>query len=572
MIFIVYSEISEEKLSGSLGLPEYSYYFVLRGFLPVLRELGQVAMVNNPEQEVDAIYDDCRKRGESCVFITFSPPNKSAMGLRCPTVCVLAWEFDRIPDEVWDDDPKNDWRYVLSNHGRTITLSQYAAAALKKAMGENFPVAVIPAPVWDAFENIRNSITDMPSLKHAEISINGSVVDSRNYNSYNRLTADPFKLQKLIDSFQFQNWSGKALHLGFSKSDEFNACLGGFYQSETWGAWSGVAEPWVLLPCKLKGTINLKITALGFGYNGNKEIFVSIGNESKKIRLYDFFTEMAVSFHLSKPENILKFSGLDLTPFPGVKDRRFLGIGLRYIEISGDPYVEIRKDKNQEKNLSQKIALEGVVYTSVFSPADGRKNWEDIVTAFCTAFQDVEDATLVLKMIHYSLASFLVRLTFLLGQLRPFKCRVVALQGYMDSIEYEALISATHFYINASSAEGLCLPLMEFMACCKPAISPCHTAMADYVNSLSTFIVDSSLEPSMWPHDPRSIFRSMRYRIDWESLVSAYRQSYDIAKNQPDVYREMAESASSQMNKFSSNIVVKEKLQRFFAQELGCQF
>jgi hypothetical protein len=61
----------------------------------------------------------------------------------------------------------------------------------------------------------------------------------------------------------------------------------------------------------------------------------------------------------------------------------------------------------------------------------------------------------------------------------------------------------------------------------------------------------------------------MRYRIDWESLVNAYRRSYDIAKNKPDVYRKMAESASSQMNKFSSNIVVKEKLQKFFAQELG---
>ena len=107
MIFIVYSQISEEKLNGSLGMPEYSYYFVLRGFLPVLRELGQVIVVSNPEQEVDAIYDGCRKRGENCVFVSFSPPNKSVIGLRCPTVCVFAWEFDSIPDEVWDGDRKN---------------------------------------------------------------------------------------------------------------------------------------------------------------------------------------------------------------------------------------------------------------------------------------------------------------------------------------------------------------------------------------------------------------------------------------------------------------------------------
>jgi len=572
MTFIVYSQVSEEKLNGSLGLPEYSYYFVLRGFLPVLRELGQVVVVSNPEQEVDAIYDGCRKRGENCVFISFSSPNKAAIGLCCPTVCVFAWEFDRIPDEAWDGDRKNYWRYVFSDHGRTITLSQYAAAAVKKAMGENFPVAVIPAPVWDTFENFRNHIGNTLSVKHAEISINGSVVDSRNYHNYTQLTPDSFELQKLIGSFQLKNWSGETLHLGFSKTDEFSTYLGGFYPSETWGTWSSVAKPWVLLPCKLKGAINLKIIARGSGHNVNKEIFVSIGNESKKILLYDFFTEMAVSFHLSKPENILEFSGLDLTPLPFAKDHRFMGIGLRYIEISGDPGVEVGKDVDQEKKPAHKITLEGVVYTSVFNPSDGRKKWRDIVTAFCTAFQDVEDATLVLKMSHHSLSSCLLELNFFLQKLWPFKCRIVALQGYMDSVEYEALISATHFYINVSSREGLCLPLMEYMACCKPSISPCHTAMVDYVDSSSTLIVDSSLEPCIWSHDSINVFRAMQYRINWESLVNAYRQSYDIAKNQPDVYREMAKSASLQMNKFSSNIVVKEKLQKFFAQELGCQF
>jgi glycosyltransferase involved in cell wall biosynthesis len=565
MIFIVYSEISEEKLSGSLGMPEYSYYFVLRGFLPVLRELGQVVMVNNPEQEVDAIYDDCQKRGEGCVFLSFSPPNKSAMGLRCPTVCVLAWEFDRIPDEVWDDDQKNDWRYVLSNHGRTITLSQYAAAAVKKAMGNDYPVVAIPVPVWDTFAAYRNQSTDNCSAEKMDITIRGNIVDSRNYH----IRSDSFELIEPFESFQFQNWSGETLHLGFSMTDEFSACLGGFYRSEPWGTWSHITKPWILLPYKLSGTVNLKITARGHGHNANKEIFVSIGNESKKILLRDLFTEMAVSFHLSKPENVLNFSGLDLTPIPGAKDQRFLGIGLRYIEISGDPCEEFVKVTEQVNSPVCKVILEGVVYTSVFSPTDGRKNWKDIVTAFCTAFQDVEDATLVLKMVHHSLASFLVKLNSLLEQLWPFKCRVVALQGYMDSVEYEALISATHFYINASKAEGLCLPLMEYMACCKPSIAPCHTSMVDYVDSSSTLIIDSSLEPCMWPHDPRSIFRSMRYRIDWESLVNAYRRSYDIAKNKPDVYRKMAESASSQMNKFSSNIVVKEKLQKFFAQELG---
>lgn len=565
MIFIVYSQISEEKLSGSLGMPEYSYYFVSRGFRPVLRELGQVIVVKHPEQEVDAIYDDCRKRGEDCIFLTFSPPNKSATGLRCPTVCVFAWEFDRIPDEVWDGDLKNDWRNVFADHGRAITLSQYSADAVKRAMGEDFAVTSIPVPIWDAFDGYRNRCDDTLRVEQSDISINGNVIDSRNYN----ITSDSFELLRPFDSFQLQNWSGKILRLGFSRTDEFSAYMGGFYKSEEWGTWSRIEEPWILLPYRISGVVNLKISARGYGHNVDKEIVVSIGNESKKILLRDDFSDMFVSFHPDASDNILKFSGLDLTSIAGVRDPRFMGIGLRYIEISGDPCEKDAEVRNQIKGPAHSVALDGIVYTSVFSPTDGRKNWKDIITAFCTAFQDVEDATLILKMSHHSLSSFLGKLHFFLQQLWPFKCRVVALHGYMDSVEYEALIAATKFYINASRGEGLCLPLMEYMACCKPSIAPCHTAMADYVDPSSTFIVESNIEPCMWPHDPRNIFRTMRYRIEWESLVNAYRKSYDIAKNKPDTYRKMAQSASSQIKKYASNNTIKEKLHKFLIKELG---
>ena len=507
-------------------------------------------------------------RGEECIFISFNPPHRSTVGLRCPAVCVFAWEFDPIPNEVLDGDPKSDWRYVFSDHGCAISLSQYSADITRKVMGNNFSVKSIPVPVWDTFEDFRNHTDNGLILKRSDILIKGNAVDSRNY----QISSDSFDLRKPFDGLALQDWSGEIIHMGFSRTDEFSAYLGGFYKPESWGAWSRISRPWVFLPYKLDGTINVKIFARGYGHNVNKEIFVSMGNESEKILLRDDFSEMGVSFQLSKPENVLRFSALDLTPIPGARDPRFMGIGLRHIEISGCPCEKDAKVMEQVNDPVRKITLEGVVYTSVFSPRDGRKNWEDIVTAFCTAFQDTEDATLVLKMSHRSLTSFLGKLHFFLQQLWPFKCRIVALHGYMDSAEYETLISATHFYVNASRCEGLCLPLMEYMACCKPAISPCHTAMADYVDSTSTFIVDADLEPCMWPHDPRNVFRAMRYRIDWESLVNAYRRSYDIAKNKADVYLRMAEAASSQMHAFSSNHVVKDKLEAFFTKELGCHF
>lgn len=540
-------------------MPEYSYYFVLRGFLPVLQELGQVVVVTNPEQEVDAIYDDCCKQGEACVFLSFAPPNKSATGLRCPTVCVLAWEFDRIPDEVWDGDPKNDWRSVFADHGRAITLSQYSADAVKRAMGGDFPVLSIPVPVWDAFAAYRRCYVGHSPTAKTDILVKGNVVDSRNY----AIEPDSFELKEPFDSFQLKNWTGETIRLGFTETDEFAAYLGGFYQAEPWGTWSRIAKPWILLPYRLSGQVHLKIILCGYAFNANKAIFVSLGEEQKLIQMGGGFTEADLDFRSGKAESVLKFSGLDLSPVPDANDPRSMGIGLRYLEISGAPGGEISAHHYEAIDGMRQVSLDGVVYTSVFNPGDDRKNWTDMIKGFCMAFQNMEDATLVLKMTHHSITSFLGRLHFLLQQMWPFQCRIVALHGYLDDAEYEKLIAATHFYVNTSRCEGLCLPLMEFMSAGIPAIAPCNTSLADYVDSSSTLIVESGVEPSIWPHDPRQVFRTLKYRIDWESLVNAYRQSYAIVKNQPNVYEAMAKAASLKMKAYASNDGVREQLGEF---------
>jgi hypothetical protein len=104
---------------------------------------------------------------------------------------------------------------------------------------------------------------------------------------------------------------------------------------------------------------------------------------------------------------------------------------------------------------------------------------------------------------------------------------------------------------------------MEFMSCGKPAIAPSNTSMADYVDASSTLIVRSSVEPSVWPGDSRDVFRAFRYRLDWQSLVDAYRQSYDIVKNRPEVYARMSMAASARMKAYCSSDVVKAQLQAF---------
>ncbi len=91
MNLLVYTSTADCDLPQHLGAPEYSYRFVLREFLPLLRQLGTVIEVTRPEIEVDPIYHACRARGEDCFFLCFMPPNKAPLGMACPTIPVFAW-------------------------------------------------------------------------------------------------------------------------------------------------------------------------------------------------------------------------------------------------------------------------------------------------------------------------------------------------------------------------------------------------------------------------------------------------------------------------------------------------
>src|SRR5690606_11387172 len=85
MRILVYSDTNASTIRNSLGAPEYSYYFVLKEFLPALRELGEVVVVSDPGVEVDPLYRESRERGQACVFLSFSPPHKTQANLECPT-------------------------------------------------------------------------------------------------------------------------------------------------------------------------------------------------------------------------------------------------------------------------------------------------------------------------------------------------------------------------------------------------------------------------------------------------------------------------------------------------------
>ena len=579
MRIIIYSETNAASIQENMGKAEYSYYFILEKYLPILSTLGDIYYVTKPDSEVDTLYFEAVKAGDKAVFLSFTPPHRTAKNLACPMICVLAWEYDSIPNETWDPgEPWYNWVEAIGEIGNVITISEYATRVIRKQVGRKPRVVTIPAPVVSGEsrrQQLRNYLLptavggNTRSGPNRTISLSADIIDSH------AMVISPEKAVPRLSASentgqQMSSWDGRPVSWDFtSNSDDGGQLLVGFYDQEKWGVWSRVNMPMLLLPWAVQGEVEIVFDAIPFEQNEGKALKVQIGDVSREIVLESGMQSYTLSFSLSQSAGSIDFSGFTAIAVSGARDHRTLGIGLRTLSLK-KPGTEgqvnqpaANGQKSQEKATRKSLlSLEGTVYTSLFNPADGRKNWGDIVTAFCRTFRDEPDKTLVLKMSHRSRSVFLGRLLVLFSRLSPFKCRVVAVHGYLSGDELDALISSTHFFVNASSAEGQCLPLLEFMAQGVPAIAPDHTAMSTYINAGNAFIIRSSEQPSIWPHDPRRANRTICYRTDWESLAQAYRDSDQLLRHDDMGYREMCEAATRTVTKHYSSRKISKKLSK----------
>jgi glycosyltransferase involved in cell wall biosynthesis len=425
MLILTYSAFDATSIVKGLGLSEYSYWFVRKAFHRLLERSGIVVPVTNPTREVDALVRGAAAHGERCVYLSFDTLQKTALGLTCPTIPVFAWEFDTIPSEAWGDEPRNDWTMVLAETGCAITHSSHTVGAVRRAMGETFPVWSIPAPVH----------------------------------------------------------SGAVRHLPSARG----------YQPRT------------------------ELTLTG---------------------------------------NVIDAADIDLAPFTF---QRFQAEGPQALRH------EITK-----KNGKAHVTLQGVVYCSVFNPLDGRKNWNDLLIGFIRAFRTTRDATLVLKLTYHDAEESLVHILADLAKIGPFQCRVLLVQGLLPQDEYDALMAASSYALNTSRGEGQCLPLMEHMSAGRPAVTPRHTGMRDYVTDNNAFIIRTTEEPGFWPHDPRRALRCKRHRMDFPRLIQAYHDSYHAAFD-PATYAAMSEAATNALALYCSDEIVEARLTEVFDHVTGAR-
>jgi glycosyltransferase involved in cell wall biosynthesis len=420
MIILTHSDFHPETVADNLGEAEYSYWFVRKAFHRILNKFGVVIPIRAPQVDVNQIVDSAAAHSTPCLFVSFNPPHKTALGVRCPILPVFAWEYDTIPTEVWQNEPRNDWAAVFKAVRLAVTHSEFSAAAVRRQMGSEFPIWSIPAPVYDT------------AVHHAR--------SARGWHDTTKLTIS---------------------------------------------------------------------------------------------------------------ETVIDAGLVDLDRFSPTRARQD---GIKALQA----LQQFRAVPNRQPT---ELTLSGVIYTAIFNPYDLRKNWNDIVGAFIWAFREVPDATLILKIVHYSLVEGAIALLSDLAKHGEFKCRIILIHGMLPDEEYSTLIQATSYAVNASHAEGQCLPLMEFMSAGRPAVAPRHTAMLDYLTPDNAFIVRSFEKPAAWPQDTRQALRCKRNAVSFADLVRAYRDSYRVAREQPRHYETMSTAAVSSLEKHCSDSVVTNRLE-----------
>jgi glycosyltransferase involved in cell wall biosynthesis len=462
------SRAAEGRNLGSAG---YSYDFVVRQFLPLLRKCGPVAELPPDARAVDHEAERQRGRGLTPIHLCFMPFQHAVLSNSAPNVVVPAWEFPDVPDHEFDGDPQNNWVATANRCAGVIVGGPWTAETFRKA-GIHCPIHIVPVPTpaWN--------FALSPWRRMERVTLESPAIDCTNPMAATRVEAD--------QSGAVRPARPAAEHAGRSGANLRRAM-----QDLARRTYKQAVRP--LIPARLEESLSAAIHAATGAW--------------------------------SRP-------------------RRFAVV--------------------------DRLELSGVVYTSIFNPEDGRKNWDDLLSAFLLALRDCPDATLVLKLVARNRRTARTLETHCARLDIVHRCRVFLISAFLSVEQMRDLARATTYYITSTRAEGNCLPLMDYLAAGRPAISPRHTAISDYFGQDVGFVVESHPEPAAWPQDLQLRFRTTWHRLVWPSLAQEIRRSYEIARNDAAAYGRLSQQARRKMQAWSHPEVIAVRLREAISALIEC--
>ncbi len=494
--FLVSTTPCGRNIAEHLGSPAYSYHFVTEALAPILEEFGVSRPIDHPESRLAFAVAKAEAEGFRPVHLAINPLQDVYLSPNVPNVVFPFWEFPEIPGRDFGFDTRQNWRRMVRGADLVLTSCAFTAEAFRRA-GTSAPVAVVPIPVPpEAF--------DLPDWK-------------RNHS-----------------------WTLTCRHEVFgpvtmSVPDEMTETRPDAPRGRTLAAaraWFQRIDPWIA-PETVRKIYAFKRGLMSFKgpEPGRRMVIAARDGYRRHVRRW-----------LSKEA---------LNRINAAKIRTLALVGREPNAIPDPPLP------------SSELTLGGgLVYLTIFNIGDERKNYRDIITAFLAAFGDRSDATLVIKLVTNRIREHDEAKTFreayqALGV--SHRCRIVVITEFLTEQQMNLLFQITTFYVNASHAEGACLPLMRALAGGRPAIAPDHTAMADYIDDTVAFVPRSHPEPIHWPHDPERRLETSRYRLVWSDLRDAFLASAAAAAHSTE-YDERARASRARMTEYASRKAAIEAL------------
>jgi glycosyltransferase involved in cell wall biosynthesis len=192
-----------------------------------------------------------------------------------------------------------------------------------------------------------------------------------------------------------------------------------------------------------------------------------------------------------------------------------------------------------------------------------RKNHQDLIAAFCCAFNNIQDVALVLKSwpvnedinskrnIEAGVRHFSDRVR---GVSRP---KIYLLNDYVDHSRMESIIRACDVYVSASKAEGYDSATITAMQMEKLILGMQFGIKSDYLNSMTSIPVDYSLEPVLDSAAPGYDAYQMWARPSIDSLMHSMFKAYNMIKNPALTTNDVLGLTAKQLGKNAREKVLK---------------